>query len=190
MAIDLPEVHARALAGTRRFVAGVAASQWDLPSDCEDWTVRELVNHVVSGQLLGRGAGGGQDDRRGRRPARRRRARRRSARGLRRLGGRRRGGVPRTRRDGRAVRGVVRTGAGIRLLRAPVPRRARPRMGHRPSTGQDATLDPELVDGVLGGRRAAARRSCRGSGAFGEALPVPDGADAQTRLLALLGRSA
>ena len=39
--------------------------QWESPSDCDDWTVRELVNHIVTGNYwaaeLGR-----RDDHRGR----------------------------------------------------------------------------------------------------------------------------
>jgi uncharacterized protein (TIGR03086 family) len=49
--VDLPEVHARALDNTRRYVAGIGADQWSQQSVCDDWNVRELVNHVVSGNL-------------------------------------------------------------------------------------------------------------------------------------------
>ena len=49
MDVDLPEVHARSLEHARRSVAGVADDQWDQLSDCDPWTVRELVNHVVTG---------------------------------------------------------------------------------------------------------------------------------------------
>jgi uncharacterized protein (TIGR03086 family) len=36
-------------------VAGVAPDQWDAPTPCEDWTVRDLVRHVVDtqGMFLG-----------------------------------------------------------------------------------------------------------------------------------------
>jgi uncharacterized protein (TIGR03086 family) len=33
-------------------VAAVAGEQWDGPTPCTDWTVRELVNHLVGGNLL------------------------------------------------------------------------------------------------------------------------------------------
>ena len=49
MDVDLPEVHARSLDATRVFVAGVADRQLGDASVCNDWTVRELVNHIVSG---------------------------------------------------------------------------------------------------------------------------------------------
>ena len=59
MDVDLPEVHARALDHTRRAMAGVGADQWHLVSDCEDWTVRELVNHVVTGNYWAAELGSG-----------------------------------------------------------------------------------------------------------------------------------
>ena len=51
MAVDLPELHARALGVARRFVAGVQPDHWGLDSTCEGWDVRALVNHVVAGNL-------------------------------------------------------------------------------------------------------------------------------------------
>jgi uncharacterized protein (TIGR03086 family) len=32
-------------------VAGIAADQWNLPTPCSDWTVRDLVNHVAGEDL-------------------------------------------------------------------------------------------------------------------------------------------
>jgi uncharacterized protein (TIGR03086 family) len=49
MALDLPVVHDRALAATRMIVAGVGDEQWSHPTPCPDWNVRQLVNHIVSG---------------------------------------------------------------------------------------------------------------------------------------------
>jgi uncharacterized protein (TIGR03086 family) len=43
---------ATALDGTGQLVAAVTAEQWDLPTPCSDWTVRQLVNHVVGGNRL------------------------------------------------------------------------------------------------------------------------------------------
>ncbi|MGI9622052.1 MAG: TIGR03086 family metal-binding protein [Acidimicrobiales bacterium] len=36
-----------ALANTTRLVAGVSDDQWDNPTPCADWNVRELVTHTV-----------------------------------------------------------------------------------------------------------------------------------------------
>src|SRR2546426_174744 len=51
MALDLPDLHDRALDGTRRYVAGVGEGQRNGASPCEGWDVRELVNHIVSGNF-------------------------------------------------------------------------------------------------------------------------------------------
>ena len=51
MAVDLPEVHAGALESTRRIVAGVDVTQWGEPSVCSELDVRALVNHIVTGNL-------------------------------------------------------------------------------------------------------------------------------------------
>jgi uncharacterized protein (TIGR03086 family) len=48
---DLAAAHRAALASTRQFVAGIGEGQWDLPTPCDGWNVRELVNHIVAGNL-------------------------------------------------------------------------------------------------------------------------------------------
>jgi uncharacterized protein (TIGR03086 family) len=48
---DIAAVHRDALAATRQFVAGVGDDQWDLPTPCDGWDVRDLVNHIVAGNL-------------------------------------------------------------------------------------------------------------------------------------------
>jgi uncharacterized protein (TIGR03086 family) len=57
---ELPELHARSLEVTRAYVAGVAPTQWGDPTPDDEWDVRFLVNHVVTGNLwageLGAGA--------------------------------------------------------------------------------------------------------------------------------------
>jgi uncharacterized protein (TIGR03086 family) len=55
------------------------------------------------------------------------------------------------------------------------------------ATGQDSTLDSELVDTCWEIVRPQ-QDLLRGSGAFGTEVEVPDDADSQTRLLAVLGR--
>lgn len=49
--MDLPSSHAAALERTARTVGGIGADQWSLPTPCEQWDVRLLLNHVVSGNL-------------------------------------------------------------------------------------------------------------------------------------------
>lgn len=50
-AIELAEAHAAALASTRRIVDGVGSDQWERATPCADWNVRELTDHVVSGNF-------------------------------------------------------------------------------------------------------------------------------------------
>ncbi|WP_222269561.1 TIGR03086 family metal-binding protein [Modestobacter marinus] len=38
--------------GAARLVAAVEDDQWDHPTPCSDWTVRQLVNHLVGGNRL------------------------------------------------------------------------------------------------------------------------------------------
>jgi uncharacterized protein (TIGR03086 family) len=55
------------------------------------------------------------------------------------------------------------------------------------ATGQDETLDPETCVDLLAGMEPI-EELMRSSGQFGVRVPVPDGADAQTRLLGFIGR--
>ena len=43
---------ATALTGTGRLVDALHDDEWDLPTPCSDWTVRQLVGHVVGGNRL------------------------------------------------------------------------------------------------------------------------------------------
>ncbi len=149
MSVDLPEVHARALDGTRRSVAGVRDDQWKIVSDCEDWTVRELVNHIVTGNYWAAELGAGLT--------------------IEEVGDRLDGDVlgtdpVRTYDDSALVAAAVFRAPGAMekpcaVSYGPVPGSVY--CGHRfldvlvhgwdvaVSTGQDTTLDPELVDACL-----------------------------------------
>jgi len=43
---------AAALAGTEQLVAEIGPDEWGLPTPCTDWSVRDVVNHLVAGNLL------------------------------------------------------------------------------------------------------------------------------------------
>jgi uncharacterized protein (TIGR03086 family) len=43
---------AGALADTATVVEGVGADQWGLPTPCSQWTVREVVRHLVAGHYI------------------------------------------------------------------------------------------------------------------------------------------
>ncbi len=42
----------RVMGETRRVVEGIDASQLDVPTPCSDWTVRDVLNHVVGGAQM------------------------------------------------------------------------------------------------------------------------------------------
>jgi uncharacterized protein (TIGR03086 family) len=58
-ATDISAIHRQALDATRPFVAGIRADQWELPTPCDGWTVRELTNHIVAGNLWAAALGSG-----------------------------------------------------------------------------------------------------------------------------------
>jgi uncharacterized protein (TIGR03086 family) len=189
MAVDLPEVHAGALESTRRIVAGVDASQWRDPSVCNEWDVRALVNHIVSGNLWVPELVGGKSiadvgDR---------------------LDGDVLGDDPVAAYDASAdvaaaaFRAPGAMDAPVGVSYGPVPGSIY--CGHRfldvlihgwdvaRSTGQDGTLDPQLVEACWEVVEPQAEMLA-GSGMFGTAGSAPAGADRQTALLVMLGRSA
>jgi len=185
--VDLPEVHARALEHARRSIAGVGDDQWDTVSDCEDWTVRELVNHVVTGNYWAAELASGLT--------------------IEAVGDRLDGDVlgtdpVRAYDDSSMVAAAVFRAPGAMdapcaVSYGPVPGSVY--CGHRfldvlihgwdvaRSTGQDTTLDPELVEACWAVVEPQ-MDMVEGSGMFGTPVEVADGADLQTRLLAVLGR--
>jgi uncharacterized protein (TIGR03086 family) len=189
MDVDLPDVHARALDATRHLVAGVQDDQWPTVSVDDDWTVRELVNHIVTGNYWAEELASGKTiDEVGDR-----------------LDGDVLGDDPLSVYDDSAARAAAvfrapgAMDAPCAVSYGPVPGSVY--CGHRfldvlvhgwdvaKSTGQDTTLDPDLVAAcwaVLEPQLAM----LQASGAFGNAVNVPDDADLETRLLAALGREA
>jgi len=185
--VDLPEVHAHALEHARRSIAGVRDDQWQSRSDCEAWTVRELVNHIVTGNYWAAelGAGLSIED----------------------VGDRLDGDVLgtdplRAYDDSSMVAAAVFRAPGAMeapcaVSYGPVPGAVY--CGHRfldvlihgwdvaSSTGQDATLDPDLVEACFEVIEPQIDMLV-GTGVFGTRLEVPDGAGRQTQLLAVLGR--
>lgn len=189
MDVDLPEAHARALDATERYVAGVRDDQWGDVSIDDEWTVRELVNHVVTGNYWAEELGGGKT--------------------IEEVGDRLDGDVLGDdplgvyRDSGARAAAVFRRPGAMEAACAvsygPVPGSVY--CGHRfidvlihgwdiaKSTGQDTTLVPELVEACWAVVEPQLEM-LSGSGAFGTTVEVPDDADLQTRLLAALGRTA
>ena len=187
MSVDLPEVHAASLERARRTIAGVHDDQWAQPSDCDGWTVRELVNHVVTGNYWAAELGSGLT--------------------IEAVGDRLDGDVLgtdplRAYDDSALVAAAVFRAPGAMeapcaVSYGPVPGEIY--CGHRfidvlihgwdvaSSTGQDTTLDPELVEACLEVLEPQLDMLV-GSGMFGTPLEVPEDAGHQTRLLAMIGR--
>jgi uncharacterized protein (TIGR03086 family) len=59
-AADLPTLHRSALDSTRLYVVGVGTDQLELPTPCEGWNVRELLNHIIAGNLWAAELAGGR----------------------------------------------------------------------------------------------------------------------------------
>jgi uncharacterized protein (TIGR03086 family) len=187
MDVDLPEVHARSLDHARRAVAGVGTERWDAPSDCAPWTVRELVNHVVTGNYWAAELGSGLS--------------------IEQVGDRLDGDVL-----GRAPLAVYDDSSllAAAVFRAPGamdrpcavsygPVPGSVYCGHRfldvlihgwdvaTSTGQDTTLDPDLVEACFAVIEPQIDMLAA-SGMFGDRIDMPADAGRQAQLLGLLGR--
>jgi uncharacterized protein (TIGR03086 family) len=189
MADDLPELHERALRATGDVVAKIGSDQWDQPSPNEGQTNRELLTHVVSGNLwvgelmAGKTIADVGD----------------------RLDGDVLGDDPvaayadSARIAGTAFHAPDAMSRPVAVSYGPVPGEVYAR--HRffdvlihgwdlaKGTGQDATIDPELLEAC---RRAIEPdlEAFRGAGALAPPIPVADDADPQTAFLAALGREA
>ncbi len=184
---DIAVLHRRALDATRSVVARIGPDQMDQPTPDEGWDVRALLNHVVAGNLWA--------------------AELASGRTIDEVGDRFDGDVigddplDAYDRSAAAARAAFEAPGALdapcAVSYGPVPGSVY--AGHRfvdvfihgwdlaKATGQDASLDPDLVAGcveVLEPQLAM----LQGSGMFGTAFDVPTTADAQTRLLAGLGR--
>jgi uncharacterized protein (TIGR03086 family) len=184
---DLVDLHERALANTRGFVAGLATPNWDAPTPCAEWNLRELLNHVVAGNWwAARLASGATIAEVG------------TA-----LDGDQLGDDPLESYDRSGAAAIAAFGAPgamdapCAVSYGPVPGSIY--AGHRfldvlihgwdvaVATGQPATLPGDLVDGcwqVLEPQLDL----LRASGMFGEDIAIPSDADAETRLLLTVGR--
>ncbi len=188
MALDLPTLHEQALARTRRDMAGIRDDQWDASTPCEGWTVRDLANHVVSGNFWAAELAAGKT--------------------IEEVGDRLDGDVlgsdPLGAYDqsAQAADAAFRAPGAMEAMCAvsygPVPGEVY--AGHRfldvlihgwdlaTATGQDTTLPPDLVEGCWAVVEPQ-RDLILGSGMFGDHHDVPSGADRQASLLSLLGRT-
>ncbi len=182
------ELYLRALDRLGAVVDAVPPDRWDDPTPCPDWSARQLVGHLVDAQRQVLAMVG--DD--GPRPPVT------DPPELAALAGPDPAGSWR-----RAHEGTTATLAGVSpaaSVATPLgPRTVEQLLGlalvepvvHSwdlaTATGQPADLDPEAVRALLPGVLALGAQ-LQGSGMYGPAVPVPDDAPAQDRLLAALGR--
>jgi uncharacterized protein (TIGR03086 family) len=185
---DIAELHSQALDATGRVVGGVAADRWHAATPCPDWDARALVNHLVSGNLWAAElAAGGTIEGVGSR-----------------LDGDLLGDDPAaayTESAAAAAAAFRRPGAidaPCAVSYGPVPGSVY--AGHRfldvlvhgwdlaVATGQDYALDPKLMEAC---RQVIEPQleAFRSVGALAPEVAVPADASAQTRFLAMLGRT-
>jgi uncharacterized protein (TIGR03086 family) len=184
---DITELHRRALEDTRALVAEVGPGDWALPTPDDDWDVRALINHVVSGNLwTAELAAGRTIDEVGEQ-----------------LDGDLLGDEPLAAYDKSAAAAAAAfeapgaLDAPCAVSYGPVPGSVY--ASHRfvdvlvhgwdlaVALGRNSNLDPELVAAALEMVEPVADM-LRASGSYGGHIDVASDADPQTRLLALLGR--
>ncbi len=184
---DIAELHAQALDHTGRVVAGIAPDRWQGDTPCAGWDVRALLNHLVAGNLWAAELGAGE-----------------TIEGVGdRLDGDVLGADPAAAytASADAAAAVFRRPGALdapcAVSYGPVPGSVY--AGHRfvdvfvhgwdlaMATGQDPSLDPALMEAC---REVIEPQldAFRGAGVLGSELPVPAGATAQQRFLAILGR--
>ncbi len=184
---DIAQLHRRALDDTRSVVARTDRGQWVDATPCDGWDVQTLLNHLVTGNLWAAALGSGQT--------------------IEEVADRLDGDVlgkdalAAYDASAKAAAATFETPGALdapcAVSYGPVPGSVY--AGHRfidvlvhgwdlaTATGQDATLDPELVDAAHSILRDEADM-VRASGVFGEDILVPAGAGPQTQLLAFIGR--
>jgi len=193
--MDLLPAHEIAMAEFNRAVAAIGDDQWAAATPCSDWTVHDLLNHLVSEQLWVPALLGGatiaevgdrfDGDQLGVDP---RRAWAESAVAAR-VAWVQPGAIERTVHLSFGDTTAAEYGWQMTLdlavhgwdLSTAVNSR-----DHRGDPG--VVIDPDLAETLLE-RFEDQVEQWRGSGIFGPPVPVPDHSDAPTRLLALLGRN-
>lgn len=184
---DLSNLFTRSIGRFAERVAGVPDGAWSAPTPCADWDVRQLVNHVTNEQLWAPHMVAGET--------------------IEEVGDRYDGdllGDDPVAAFRSGVAGAVQAFADADLdatvhasyadipLREYLTQMLTDAEVHgwdlAVATGQDATIDPEVADLLLG-VWTEQEEMVRASGVFGDAVAVPADAPAADRLLGLLGRT-
>jgi uncharacterized protein (TIGR03086 family) len=188
MPADQAELHRRAVEEFDARVRAVADDQWELPTPCSDWNVRQLVNHLVyedrwtvplmGGSTIAEVGDRYEGDLLGDRP---KAAWEESSTDA----------VQAVSADG-ALERIVDLSSGPTPAREYVSQLFADHLIHAwdlaRAVGADERLDPELVD-ACAAWFASMEDTYRAIGAIGDRPETPPGADAQTVLLAAFGRT-
>jgi uncharacterized protein (TIGR03086 family) len=183
--MNLPDVHRRALAATGEIVGHIGTDQLDAPTPCDDYDVRGLLNHLISGNYWVAPLVEGKT--------------------IEEVGDSLDRDFSVEEYDASAEQANAAFSSPgamqkpVAVSYGPVP--AEVYAGHRfidvlihgwdlaKATGQDASLDPKLVEECVE-VITPQMDLLKGSGMFGSEVTVADDADPQTKLLAQLGRRA
>ena len=189
MPADQAELHRRAVEEFDARVRAVGDDQWELPTPCSDWNVRQLVNHLVyenrwtvplmEGSTIAEVGDRYEGDLLGDDP--------------------RAAWADSSAEAVRAVQADGALGRTVDLSSGPTPATEyvsqlfADHLIHAwdlaRAVGADERLDPELVD-ACAAWFASMEATYRAIGAIGDRPETPPGADAQTVLLAAFGRTA
>ena len=186
---QLPTFFARAVGEFDRRVRQIEDDQWDRPTPCSDWTVRDLVNHLVyedrwappllEGKTLEEVGDRFEGDLLGNAP---KAAWEEASRGV----------LAAVRVDGVLER-TVHLSYGTTPADEYLVELLNDHLIHAwdlaRGIGADDELDPELVE-MLYDQMEPREDRLKASGLFGEHVDAPPGADTQTKLLAIMGRRA
>ena len=182
------ETYEKAMNAADRVIRRVTPDQLEAPTPCEEWDVRELVNHVVFGNWMFARAAGGErvrvdddelPDMLGDDPA-----------------------VAYRDSADAVVAAWRRPGATEEICHLPfadLPGSAAMRIHFKDvvvhtwdlarATGQDEAIEPELASAALDIARAVVNDEQRELGAFGPAVEVGDDAPVHHQLVGFLGRT-
>jgi uncharacterized protein (TIGR03086 family) len=179
MPADQAALHRRAVEEFDERVRAVGDDQWELPTPCSDWNVRQLVNHLVYENRWTVPLMGGST--------------------IAEVGDRYEGDLLGDDPKGAWAESSADAVAAVDLSSGPTPATEYVNQLYADhlihawdlarAVGADERLDPELVE-ACAGWFAKMEPHYRAAGAIGERPEVPPGADAQTTLLAAFGRTA
>lgn len=183
------ELYVRAMESTRAFVDGVRPDQWHGPTPCSEWDVKQVANHIIGenlwaaelfqGKTIGEVGGRLDGDLSGDDPARAYAASVEAA-------------TPVVSAPG-AMETSCHLSFGDYSGSDYAAQLFMDLLIHgwdiASGTGQDARLDPDLVQACLPIAEQLTTQF-RSAGVFGDNLSVSAEADPQTKLLALVGRRA